>query len=99
VTPNRVVPVWTFTRVQQQSNDLDVIKLRCQRERQVAILTTGTRKKQPARILDTSQSRRYRQINPSAMAEQGVHRLQLAVQCSRVDGTGGIRAAIAKKID
>jgi hypothetical protein len=96
--PDRVVSIGIFTRVKQQSNDLDMTKLRGQRERQVAIPTVGTRK-QPAGLLDNSQSRRHRQINPSAAPDQSVQRFQLAVQGRSVHSAVGIRSVIAKQID
>src|SRR5229473_123539 len=35
MTPDRVVSIWIFARVKQQSNDFDTAKLRRQRESQV----------------------------------------------------------------
>src|ERR1700704_3687294 len=98
MAPDRVVSIGIFARVKQQSNDLDVTELRGQRERQVAILTVGPRK-QAAGLLDASQSRRNRQINPTATPDQSVQRCQLAVQGRSVDSAIGIRSVIAKEID
>ena len=98
MAPDRVVSIGIFARVKQQSNHLDMTKLRGQRERQVPILTAGTRK-QPAGLLDASQSRRYRQINPTAAPDQSVQRFQLAVQGRSVGSAVGIRSVIAKEID
>ena len=84
MAPDRVVSIGIFARVKQQSNDLDMTKLRGQRERQVAILAVGARK-QPAGVLDASQSRRNRQINPTAAPDQSVQRFQLAVQGGSVE--------------
>jgi hypothetical protein len=70
---DRVVSVWIFAGVKQQSNDFDMAKLRCHRERQVAILLVRIRK-QPAGLLDASQSCRNRQIDPGAALEQRVYR-------------------------
>ncbi len=98
MAPDRVVSIGIFARVKQQSNDLDMTKLRGQRERQVAILAVGARK-QPAGVLDASQSRRNRQINPTAAPDQSVQRFQLALQGRSVDSPVGIRSVIAKQID
>src|ERR1700730_749664 len=98
MAPDRVVSIGIFARVKQQSNDLDMTKLRGQRERQVAILTVGSRK-QPAGLLDASQSRRNRQINPTAAPDQSVQRFQLAVQGRSVDSAVGIRPVIAEESD
>jgi hypothetical protein len=62
MTSHRVVSVWIFARVKQQSNDLDMTKIRRQSERQMAVLTAGAGK-QPTRFLDAPQSRCHRQIN------------------------------------
>ena len=98
MAPDRVVSIGIFARVKQQSNDLDMTKLRGQRERQVAILTVGSRK-QPAGLLGASPSRRNRQINPTASPDQSIQRFQLAVQGRSVDSAVGIRSVIAKEID
>jgi hypothetical protein len=49
---HRVISVWIFARVEQQSNDLDMTKIRCQSECQMAVLRVSARK-QPMGILDT----------------------------------------------
>ena len=95
---HRVVSVWIFARVKQQSNDLDVTKIRRQSERQMAILTAGARK-QPTSILDAPQRRCHRQIDSSAAPDQSVHCLELAVQGRRLCSAVGIRAVIAQQID
>ena len=95
---DRVVAAWIFARVKQQSNDLDMTKLRCQRERQVAVVTLGTWE-QPTGLFDAPQGRGHRQINPSATPEQSVHRFQLAVHSRCMDSAIGIRSVIAKEID
>src|SRR5260370_30516013 len=54
VASNRVVSVWIFARVKQQLHDLDMTKIRCQSECQMAVLTAGARK-QPTGNLDAPQ--------------------------------------------
>ena len=98
MSADRVVSVWIFARVKQQPNDFDMTKLRCQRERQGAILIVGIRK-QPAGLLEASQSRRSRQIDPGAALDQSVHRFQLAVQGCCVESAVGICSVITKEID
>ena len=68
---NRVVTVWIFAGVQQQSNNLNVPKTRRQSERQVAVLTAGARK-QPANFLAAPQRRCHGQIYSSAPSYQGL---------------------------
>jgi hypothetical protein len=92
---HRVVSVWIFARVKQHSNDLDMPKIGCQSESQMAVLTAGTRK-QPTGILDAPQGRCHRQIDSSAAPDQGVHCLELAVQCRRLYCAIGIRSVIAQ---
>ena len=41
MAPDRVVAVWILARVQQQANDFDATKLRCQRECQMAVATAA----------------------------------------------------------
>ncbi len=95
---DRVVSVWIFARVQQQSYDLDMTKIRCQSERQMGVFIARARK-QATGILEASQSSRDRQINPSAAPEQSVHRFELAVQSRCVNSAVRIRSVIAKEID
>jgi hypothetical protein len=95
---HRVVSVWIFARVKQQSNDLDRTKIRCQSESQMAVLTAGARQ-QPTGILDAPQRRCHRQIDSSATPDQGVHCLELAVQGRRLYCAVGIRCVIAQEID
>src|SRR6266853_5707320 len=98
MAPDWVVSVWIFARVKQQSNDFDTAKLRRQGESQVAVATIGDWE-QSAEILNASQSRRYRQIDPGTAPNQRAHRFQLAMQGCRFDGAARIGSAIAKKID
>src|SRR5437899_1909582 len=98
MAPDWVVAVWIFARVKQQPNDFDTAKLRRQREGQVAVATVGDWE-QSAEILDASQSRRYRQIDPGTAPNQRVHCFQLAMQGCCFDCAVRIRSAIAKKID
>jgi hypothetical protein len=91
---HRVVPVWIFARVEQQSNDLDMTKIRCQSESQMAVLTAGARK-QPTGIFDAPQGHCHRQIDSSATPDQSVHCLELAVQGRRLYCAVGIRSVIA----
>jgi len=95
---HRVVSVWIFARVKQQSYDLDMTKIRCQSECQMAVLTAGGRE-QSAGLLDASQSSRNRQINPSAAPDQSVHPFELAVQSRCVNSAVRIRSVIAKQVD
>src|SRR2546423_7847416 len=69
---HRVVSVWIFARVKQQSNNFCMTKIRCHGECQVAVLTAGGAK-QPTGILDAPQGRCHRQIDSSAAPDQGVH--------------------------
>src|SRR5216684_4303630 len=98
VAPNRVVSVWIFARVKQQSNDLDMTKIRCQSECQMAVLTASARK-QPTGIFNASQGCCHRQVDSSAAPDQGVHCLELAVQGCRLHRAVGIRSVIAQQID
>ena len=93
-----VVTVWIFARVQQQSNNLDMPKARCQGERQMAILTAGARK-QTAGVLAPPQSRCHGQIQSSAASHQGIHCLKFAVQSRCVYSAVGIRSVIAQEFD
>ena len=95
---HRVISVWIFTRVQQQSNNLDMAKIRRRRERQMAVPAAGACQ-QPARILDAPQCRCHRQIDSSAARDQGVHGLELAVQSRRLCRAVEIRSVIAQQID
>ena len=95
---HRVVSVWIFARVKQQSNDLDSTTISCQGECQVAFAIIGDWK-QSAEILYMSQSRRYGQIHPSATPNQSVHRFQLAMQGCCLDSAVGICSVIAQEID
>src|ERR1700678_589305 len=54
VESDRVVPVWIFTRVEQQPDHFDVTELRCQSQRSMAILTAGV-PEQPPRVFNASQ--------------------------------------------
>ncbi len=65
VASTRVVAVWIFSRIEQQANDFDMSKLRCQRERQMAVVSTSV-SNESAEVLDASQSCRDRQIDSSA---------------------------------
>jgi len=95
---HRVVSVWIFARVKQQSNDLDMTKIRRQSECQMAVLTAGAGK-QPTGILDAPQGDCYRQIDSSATPDQGIHRFNFAVQRCYTDCNVGICSRIAKEID
>ena len=79
---HRVVSVWIFARVKQQSNDLDMTKIRRQSECQMPVLTAGLRKESTG-ILNAPQGRCHRQIDSSAAPDQGVHCLELTVQGRR----------------
>ena|SRR5579864_8434564 len=94
----RVVSVWIFARVEQQSNDLDVTKIRGQSECQMAVLIAGARK-QPAGILDAPQGRCHRQVDSSAAPDQSVQRFELAMQGGCLQSAVGIRSAVAQEID
>jgi hypothetical protein len=72
VSSDWVVSVRIFPCVKQQPNDLDMTKVRCQRERQVAILTVGIRK-QPTSVARVPQGRRDRQVHMGTALEQRVH--------------------------
>ena len=61
---DRVVAVRIFTRIQQQSNDLNLPKLRRQGERQMTVVSVSV-PKQPAEVVDLPQSGRDRQIDAS----------------------------------
>src|SRR5260370_19661019 len=76
---HRVVSVWIFSRVEQQSNDLDMTKTPCQSESQMAVLTAGARK-QSTGLLEASQSRCHRRIDSGAAADHDRHRLKRTVQ-------------------
>jgi len=95
---HRVVSIWIFARVKQQSDDLDMTRIRRQSKCQMAVLTAGSGK-QPTGILDASEGRRHRQIDSSAALEQSVHRLQFTVQGCRLYCAVGIRSVIAEEID
>jgi hypothetical protein len=95
---HRVVSVWIFARVKQQSYDLDMTKIRCQSECQMAVLTASARK-QPMGIPDAPQGGCHRQIDSSAAPDQGVHCLDLGVQGRRLYSAVGIRSVIAQEID
>jgi hypothetical protein len=75
---DRVVSVRVFACIKQQSDDFDLTMLRCQCERQVAVVTAGGRK-ELANFLQASQSRRDRQVHSSAARKQGVQRFQIAM--------------------
>lgn len=87
-----------FARVQQQSHDFDMSKLRSQGQRELTSLAVSMRK-EPAAIVGTSQSRGYGQINTSATRKQGADGVVLAMQGSCMEGGVGIGALIAKEID
>src|SRR6266404_7732950 len=95
---HRVVSVWIFARVKQQSNDLDMTKIRRQSECQMPVLTAGPRKESTC-IVNAPQGRCHRQIDSSAARDQGAHGLELAVQSRRLYSAFGIRSVIAEKID
>jgi hypothetical protein len=95
---DRVVSVWVFTRVKQQSDDLDMTKIRCQSEGQMAVLAAGARK-QLTGVLDAPQSCCHRQIDLSAAPDQGIHGFHLAVQGRCLYSVVGIRSVIAKEIN
>jgi len=95
---DRVVTVWIFAGVQQQSNNLNVPKTRRQSERQVSVLSAGACK-QPAGVLAAPQRCCRWQIHSSAANQQGLHRLKLAMQGCCVYSAVGIRSAIAQKVD
>jgi len=63
----------------------------------MAVAASGGRQ-QPAGILNSSQSRRHRQINVSATPKQGVDRFRPAMQ-GCVQSAAGIGSVIAKEID
>src|SRR5258706_11635531 len=71
VTTDRVVTVGIFAHVQYQASDLDMTKLRCQGERQMAVVGTRPRK-QPAKVRDASQSGCYWKIDSRAAPKQSV---------------------------
>src|SRR5258707_12790371 len=75
---HRVVSVWIFTRVKQQSNDFDMPKIRCRGERQMPVLAAGARK-ESTRIVKVHQGRCHRQIDSSAARDHVAHGLELAV--------------------
>lgn len=75
---DRVVTVWIFARIQQESNDLNMTEIGRQGERQVAILRASAGK-QATRVLDTAKRRSDRQIYRRAEGKQCVHRLKLSV--------------------
>lgn len=56
VASDRVISVWIFARIKQQTNDLDMAKIRCQSECQMAVITAGFGK-QSTGILQASQGR------------------------------------------
>src|SRR5258707_1890911 len=91
---HRVVSIWIFARVKQQSDDLDMTRIRCQSKCQIAVFTGG-RCKQPTGILNASEGRRHRQIDSSTALEQGVHCLEFTVQGYRLYCAVGIRSVIA----
>jgi hypothetical protein len=95
---HRVVSIWIFARVKQQSDDLDMTRIRRQSKCQMAVLTAGDCK-QPMGILDASDGRRHRQIDSSATLEQGVHCLEFTVQGCHLYCAVGIRSEIAQEID
>src|SRR5258706_1108627 len=98
VTTDRVVTVWIFGHGQYQASDLDMTKLRCQGERQMAVV--GTRPwKQSAKVRDTSQGGRYWKIDPCAAPEQNLHGFHFAVQRCCVDRAVGVGSVIAEKVD
>jgi hypothetical protein len=74
-----VVSIWILACVQQQSNNLNVTKIRRQTECQMAIFSSVARN-QPASVLDVAQGRRDRQIDSGAAPNQAAHGLKLAMQ-------------------
>jgi hypothetical protein len=98
VASDRVISVWIFARVKQQSNDLDMTKIRRRSERQMAVLAAGICE-QPASILYAPQGRCHGQIDSSAAPDQGPYRLKLSVQGGCAYSAVGIRSVIAQEID
>src|SRR5260370_2637317 len=75
----RIVAIWIFSRVKQQSDDFDMTKIRSQSQCQMAILTGGIRK-QPAGLLKSSSSRCHRQIDLGAPLDQVLQPFQFTLQ-------------------
>lgn len=98
VASHRVVSVRIFAGVEQQSNDFDVTKIRCQCKCQMAVLRVGACK-QPAGIFDAPHGRCRREIDSSAAPDQSVHRFELAMQSGCQQSAISVRFVIAQEID
>jgi len=96
--PGWIMAVRIFTRIEQRPDDLNVAKLRCQRERPASILMVGLCK-QSSGVFAASQPSRRGKIDLRAVSSQGIRRFELAMSERRLHRMVRVGPAIAQEID